>query len=204
MIPKQQGIFNSSHEASELANVLKSSEGFVICFLWQFPITPNQIFFHTLWKMKWDFICINLNHFQYRLEDDDSFWLPNSAPSYDFNHHITDSNDHGKDDVLALSSFSLLDHSQRELPEEELHSMVGIVIAEQIEMAVRWGILWVSNFLEFFMQNNLQKLMLVSPSVFANSKAFDIFLGHLHALLSVQSLFESAMHLLARLLSKVW
>jgi hypothetical protein len=46
--------------------------------------------------------------------------------------------EHGSETVLALSSFSLLDHSQKELPEEEMASIVGIVISDELNLTARY------------------------------------------------------------------
>src|SRR5688572_28450459 len=89
--------------------------------------------------------------------------------------------------VLALSSFSLLDHSQKAMPEEELHSLLDIAVAEDLDLAVRWASDAMAEPRPFnSSQGNLQKLLFVSPQCLARSRAcFDLFLGHLHSLLPI-------------------
>lgn len=48
-----------------------------------------------------------------------------------------DDNEEEPDALLALSSFSLFDHSMKELEEDELHSIVGLIIAEDLDLPTR-------------------------------------------------------------------
>ncbi|KAL3102386.1 hypothetical protein niasHT_025218 [Heterodera trifolii] len=89
-------------------------------------------------------------------------------------------------DVVELSSFSL-DHSMQEWPDEEMQNIVWLICSDGMEQSVRL--------------TNIQKLHFVSPVAFSKSKAFEIFLGHLHAVLPLPSLFSETMHILARILN---
>uniref|UniRef100_A0A183BWK0 Non-specific serine/threonine protein kinase n=1 Tax=Globodera pallida TaxID=36090 RepID=A0A183BWK0_GLOPA len=78
--------------------------------------------------------------------------------------------------VVELSSFSL-EHSMQELPEEEMQNIVWLICSDGMEQNVRL--------------TNIQKLHF----------AFEIFLGHLHAILPIPLLFKDTVHVLARILN---
>uniref|UniRef100_A0A914HJH7 Uncharacterized protein n=1 Tax=Globodera rostochiensis TaxID=31243 RepID=A0A914HJH7_GLORO len=88
--------------------------------------------------------------------------------------------------VVELSSFSL-EHSMQEWPEEEMQNIVWLICSDGMEQSVRL--------------TNIQKLHFVSPIAFSKSKAFEIFLGHLHAILPIPLLFKDTVHVLARILN---
>nr|CAD2181418.1 unnamed protein product [Meloidogyne enterolobii] len=88
---------------------------------------------------------------------------------------------------LALSGFSLLDNSVKDLPEEEICSIIELIVADDLEIGAR--------------KANMRKLLFVSPLTLSRSKAFELFLGNLHSLLLVPALFDDTMSVIGRILN---
>uniref|UniRef100_A0A915MFR0 Uncharacterized protein n=1 Tax=Meloidogyne javanica TaxID=6303 RepID=A0A915MFR0_MELJA len=88
---------------------------------------------------------------------------------------------------LALSGFSLLDNSVKDLPEDEICSIIELIVADDLEIGAR--------------KVNMRKLLFVSPLTLSRSKAFELFLGNLHSLLLVPALFDDTMSVIGRILN---